>query len=325
LNERHHSSKLVSPPPQHQQQQQQQQQKVTYYTTTGENADDQQLAALTQSLNMADTTTASRKSSAALNHQDHWLVYKQDEMPQRILDAKKRLGQMKDPRQAPPAAATHVNDELRQQLRNSEALATQVTLAGQRINPPPAAAPSGQSSSLSTNSTSHMTPTVFDPNGRNWMQWDNPQTPENIKMIRARLGDDRYKKMSDRIVRCKTASVRTTYDDYERSKPATSNNNNNNRPQTSVNRLVIAEQDSEQHHQHEQGYGIPMAYQIESVPQPQPVLTENVTELPTAATAAIAENIMPIAYEQHNQVLAQIQQLNQHNNNSFETAVQVGS
>lgn len=96
-------------------------------------------------------------------HNDyHWMVYKQEETPGHIIEAKKRLGQIRQPnvvpnqvKEKPPRAPEKVKikeevitlDEAEKPLMN-----------------------------------------------KHWMQWDNPVTPDNISNIRRRLGDDRYKK-----------------------------------------------------------------------------------------------------------------------------------
>lgn len=92
----------------------------------------------------------------------HWMVYKQEETPGYIVEAKKRLGQIKQPHVAP----NQVNEK---PPRGPEKV---------RIKEDPVIIQEAEKARI----------------GKHWMQWDNPRTPENISDIRRRLGDDRYKK-----------------------------------------------------------------------------------------------------------------------------------
>lgn len=92
----------------------------------------------------------------------HWMVYKHQETPAYIIEAKKRLGQIRQPnivpnqvKEKPPKAPEKVRIK-------EEAIVI------------------GETEKPSVN--------------KHWMQWDNPATPDNISNIRRRLGDDRYKK-----------------------------------------------------------------------------------------------------------------------------------
>jgi hypothetical protein len=117
-------------------------------------------------------------------------------MPNYILEAKKRLGMIKQPHIAP-------NIEHKKHQQTEQA-------------PQPV---------IDTNSQSADTKI----SQKHWQMWDNPSTPDKIKEIRARLGDDRYRKLQ----RSKTSlsAYETKLDNYIK----TSNNFNNStqRPKTS--------------------------------------------------------------------------------------------
>lgn len=94
--------------------------------------------------------------------QFHWSVYPQEKMPDYIVEAKKRLGQIKQPHIAPNAAA----DKPPKTPKH-----------------PASPAPSATDSEVHNKfMTAH------------WSQIPNPSTPDYIKAIRKRLGDDRYRK-----------------------------------------------------------------------------------------------------------------------------------
>ena len=257
-NEHQHHIKLSSSPPQVQ---------------LAENSiDETQLANLVQNLNVENNkSNEARKGSSNNNNDHHWLVFKQEPMPQRIIDAKKRLGQIKEPNVVPNAQR---NLQPRVQQRENQ----------------PSEATTNQSS-LST--SSHAPPQgTFNPSEKNWMQWDSPNTPENIKQIRARQGDDRYRKLSDRLLRCKTAQVRTSYEDYQRALQV--------RPKTAVNNKSCAE--AVNHNGPD--YSIPAAYQVE-YSQPQIVQNLNVNLDGGDLNNLDEQVILAKAYEQHNQIVQQ--------------------
>jgi hypothetical protein len=91
----------------------------------------------------------------------HWTVYKQEEMPNYIFEAKKRLGLIREPNTTPIIIPKRSG-------ANSNIIKT---TASQR--------PLFEKSVT----TLH----------KNWSIWDNPATPLRIREIRANLGDDRYK------------------------------------------------------------------------------------------------------------------------------------
>lgn len=233
--------KLISPPPQQQQE---------YYDQQQQPDDMAQLASLTQQLAVDE-----KRQSDENNH--HWLVYKQDPTPQYILDAKKRLGQIKDPSQVPRKRSP---------------------LVPQYQNKPGSPSTQQIPSSLSSSDMAG--------NERQWMQWPSPPTPENIKQIRARLGDDRYRKLSDRLQRCKTAQVRTSYEDYQQARAGGASAGS--RPKTAVLQQAPASTTVTQTVVIEDPYTIPTAYQVndnltDNVVQPDQVIVDN--------------NILPVSYD----------------------------
>lgn len=94
----------------------------------------------------------------------HWSIYQQDPTPDHILEAKKRLGQIKQPHIAP-------NEQ------NNSA------------KPPKTPTPSS-----SKPSTPQQALAKKPEEPKHWSQIDNPSTPDYIKQIRKRLGDDRYRR-----------------------------------------------------------------------------------------------------------------------------------
>ena len=95
-------------------------------------------------------------------------------MPKYILEAKKRLGMIKQPHIAP-----NIEPKKNQQQTGAEQQA------------PPA------------ESHGSTEPKKSD---KHWQMWDNPSTPDKIREIRARLGDDRYRKLQ---------RAKTTLTNYE--------------------------------------------------------------------------------------------------------------
>jgi len=92
----------------------------------------------------------------ASQSQMHWSAYRQDPTPDYIIEAKKRLGQIKQPNVVPSSS---VNDT---------------------------------SNAPKNNTTPEKPPKNLIQ--KHWSQMDNPSTPDYIKQIRKRLGDDRYKR-----------------------------------------------------------------------------------------------------------------------------------
>ncbi len=88
----------------------------------------------------------------ATHSQMHWSTYKQDPIPEYIIEAKKRLGQIKEP-------FSNIDT-------NSKTPKISIT-------------PDKPSNS---------------PIQKHWSQMENPSTPDHIKNIRKRLGDDRYRR-----------------------------------------------------------------------------------------------------------------------------------
>lgn len=128
----------------------------------------------------------------------HWLIYKQEEMPNYIVEAKKRLGQIKEKFQPPMTAAakpnrfnasagssvniiTHIESR-EEQLQHQQQQQQQDEFQ-KRID---------EINQKSLNKAKH------------WLTFENPSTPENVREIRRRLGDDRYKRLPASYARSKT-------------------------------------------------------------------------------------------------------------------------
>lgn len=99
-------------------------------------------------------------------YDSHWMIFKQDETPNYIIEAKKRLGQIKEPHIAP----------------------------NQVKEKPPKAPEKVQVMTEETVKVHKNVVETVKQINKHWLQWDNPRTPENIVEIRRRLGDDRYRK-----------------------------------------------------------------------------------------------------------------------------------
>lgn len=151
VDENIQSMKLQSPPP-----------TITHTLSVSNTNDDENLAhlvednlhlenqVLTNQINDYKPPTETSKVTSKSNL--HWSIYPQEAMPDYIAEAKKRLGQMKNPNDIPNYY----------------------------------------------NKTSTVSPKTPEPKGvtitKHWSQVDNPSTPDYIKQIRKRLGDDRYRK-----------------------------------------------------------------------------------------------------------------------------------
>lgn len=98
------------------------------------------------------------------------MIYKQEEIPDRIIEAKKRLGQIKEPQLAPKIE------------NKSHAIAE-----------PPVQVQVEQKEETNKLTKKH------------WFEWDNPSTPDNVMNTRRRLGDDRYRKYNQLIEKSKQA------------------------------------------------------------------------------------------------------------------------
>jgi len=120
-----------------------------------------------------------------------------EEMPNYILEAKKRLGMIKQPHIAP-----NIEPKKHQQTEQAQAQASTVV---------------DTHNSDSKKSQKH------------WQIWDNPSTPDKIKDIRARLGDDRYRKLQ----RAKTSMAAFETKVLDNHADNTNNNTTSQRPRTS--------------------------------------------------------------------------------------------
>lgn len=190
------NQKLFSPPPFSTKEQ------VVYPKTPypRNSINDQELSNLTKVLNIEDEQNIEIVAKKKPENY-HWMVYKQEEMPNYILEAKKRLGMIKQPHIAP-----NIEPKKHQQ---TEAHAQAQAFA-------PATSPAEEPSTESKKS------------GKHWQIWDNPSTPDKIKEIRARLGDDRYKKLQ------RAKSSLSNYETkFDNNYTTTNSTNFNQRPKTS--------------------------------------------------------------------------------------------
>ena len=167
------------------------------------------------------------------SNQYHWLVYPQESMPNYIYEAKKRLGQVKEPFVAPKnqnAASTKSSSQIKNEENSKNTsdsqsnevscnkIETEVDVVAAGISKPPRSA-------NGTNS-----------NSSHWMSWSKPLTPEKVKLIRKRLGDDRYR-------RIKTAShaetmARANLNGFENS-DFQKNNSNETSPTLKITNTVV--------------------------------------------------------------------------------------
>ena len=119
-------------------------------------ATDEQLAVLTQNVLQLEETPAKNSPITANASKQHWLVYPEEKIPEYIIEAKKRLNQIRQPNEIANIRQVRISDEptvvLDQSVNNEK---------------------------------------------RHWLTWPNPATPEKIREIRGRLGDDRYKRMTE--------------------------------------------------------------------------------------------------------------------------------
>ena len=232
---------------------------------------DQELSNLTKALQLDDASSNnacnshdSEKAPTKRSENYHWMVYKQEEMPNYIYEAKKRLGIIKQPHIAP-------NIEPKKKPSTE--------------NQPPASAPPAISSENGENSAKKPV--------KHWQNWDNPSTPDKIREIRQRLGDDRYK----RLRRSNTSL--TTYESAQKSqaqRPQTSfeiktettsdeslynteNNNSNNVKVTTT--VTLNENEAASLSQALDPYRIPNMHDLEVKTQ---VNTSNVSYNPTNTT-----------------------------------------
>lgn len=121
-------------------------------------ANDEQLANLTQNVLQLDDNPPQRNIQS---NDSHWFIYPEENTPEYIIEAKKRLNQIKQP---------HL-------------VANTKTIKQVRIFDEPAQAEQQETTNVDEK--------------RHWLTWPNPSTPENVKEIRRRLGHDNSKKMVD--------------------------------------------------------------------------------------------------------------------------------
>ena len=135
---------------------------------------DEQLADLTSQMLQVDNSSKARNddflaaSEAPFSSQaninvlsPHWLVYEETKTPAYIDEAKKRLNIIKQPHMVP--------ESINRQVKISDE-PTQVIEENENFS-------------------------VNENYKRHWLTWPNPSTPDNVREIRGRLSDDRYKKI----------------------------------------------------------------------------------------------------------------------------------
>lgn len=124
------------------------------------------------------------ESKTKSSEQPHWIVYKQEEIPNHIIEAKKRLGQIKQPHIIPPNQIQNANIS-KEQLNTSVSDLDKGSITKH--------VPDEASTSICTTNKNLAESKKKNPN--HWIQWDSPPTPDYIQRIRQKLGDDRYKKL----------------------------------------------------------------------------------------------------------------------------------
>lgn len=150
-------------------------------------ANDEQLAVLTQHILQLDdsnknndeltfnsSTAPNQATTSSQQQQHHWLVYDEEKTPEYIVEAKKRLNQIRQPNVAPNTTSllrqVRISDEPVRVMGHEESERSRPASGGSGCN---------------------------DNEMRHWLTWPNPSTPEKIREIRGRLGDDRYKRMAE--------------------------------------------------------------------------------------------------------------------------------
>lgn len=134
--------------------------KFNFFFLTKIGRADEELSNLTSAILKLDNRTPKKSD------QYHWMVYPQEEMPSYIIEAKKRLGIIKQPHIVPNQASKQPDAPPKIEI----------------LTEPKQAEPDNYSEAAKKPIVKH------------WLNWDNPSTPDKIKDIRARLGDDRYRK-----------------------------------------------------------------------------------------------------------------------------------
>ena len=113
----------------------------------------------------------SSSDSSKIVRDPHWSVFKQEATPDYILEAKKRLGQIKQPNISPKDIYIEKDSK-------------------KPTSPTPSIA-SNSSSLIDTRNESNN-------QQKHWSNIESRATPDYIRAIRQRLGDDRYRRMSFR-------------------------------------------------------------------------------------------------------------------------------
>ena len=110
----------------------------------------------------------------------HWIVYLQENTPNYIIEAKQRLGQIKQPHLAPPFQI--LNKQNNEKPTSPSITQNNITNTQQPIITEKPGSQQSKRESIKPKLEKH------------WLVYENPSTPDNIKTIRQRLGDDRYRK-----------------------------------------------------------------------------------------------------------------------------------
>lgn len=189
LNSKDNTQKLSSPPP------------VVVQTLTVANNEEDKIVNLTHdNLHLENQILANQILTSEMiidnqknnnkQSQHHWSIYPQEKMPDYIVEAKKRLGQIKQPNISP--------------------------------NSKPPKSPNALTPPKSPNAdpirAEELKKTII--NSKHWSQFENPSTPDYIKAIRKRLGDDRYRKF-DLTTKSNSLTNLSTNDSLKPSTPTT--------------------------------------------------------------------------------------------------------
>jgi hypothetical protein len=176
-------------------------------------------------LKISSSGTSTNKSESSKLSQYHWLIYPQEPTPNYIVEAKKRLGQIKQPNVAPNQKSSS---------SSNKASSVEEKDAKQVVN---------EASESVKETNIKRSPSNSALINKHWINWEKPETPEKIKQIRKRLGDDRYR----HIDRSKTFSQLEIRPKLENFSLVDSNTNKaeENSTVTVTNTIVLNENESE--------------------------------------------------------------------------------
>lgn len=141
------------------------------------------------------------------------MVYPQEETPNYIIEAKKRLGQIKQPHISPKESKPPKAPEKSKEEAKTPEPVTQVQNEIKEI-------------------------TKFS--NKHWLQWENPSTPDNVANIRRRLGDDRYRRQNlPPHILAKAQNAHTNEEVKEAAKEVVKVEVSNNAPNCKVEETVL--------------------------------------------------------------------------------------